>query len=195
MEEQLIMSTFEKAIPIVLAHEGGYVNHPSDPGGATSFGISLRFLADYPDLGDFDHDGDVDINDIKLMTREDAVEIYRTAWWDKFGYERIEDQTIATKVFDLSVNMGAKRAHILLQVALNRAFGLQIAAEGNLGPITVGAINSAVDGDGEQVLLDAYCDEAWGFYQRLVQKKPSSAVFLKGWKNRAFHLGRANELG
>lgn len=189
------MSTFEKAIPVILAHEGGYVNHPSDPGGATSFGISLRFLADYPMLGDFDHDGDVDIDDIKMMTREDAVEIYRVAWWDKFGYERINDQTIATKLFDLSVNMGAKRAHILIQQALNNAFGLSIATEGNLGPITIGAINSATDGRGEQALLDAFCNAAWAFYQGIVDRRPASAVFLKGWKNRAFHLGTANELG
>lgn len=189
------MSSFDIAIPIVLKHEGGYVNNPNDPGGATNFGISIRFLADYPDLGDFDHDGDVDVSDIQHMTQEDAIDIYKKTWWDKFGYERINDQTISTKVFDLAINMGAKRAHILLQTALNKAFGLQIPAEGNLGPMTIGAINSATDGSGEQQLLDAYCNEVWGFYQRIVEKKPTSGVFLKGWKNRAFDLGKANQLG
>ena len=145
-------------------------------------------------MGDFDGDGDVDVDDIRTMTRDDAVEIYRVAWWDKYGYDRIIDQTIATKVFDLSVNMGSKRAHVLLQAAVNKAFGLNIATDGILGPQTINIINSATDGGGEQQLLTAYCDEAWGFYQRLVANKPSSAVFLKGWKNRAYHLGDANEL-
>lgn len=189
------MSSFDIAIPVILKHEGGYVNNPNDPGGATNYGISLRFLADYPDIGDFDHDGDVDINDIAAMTQADAVNIYRAAWWDKFGYERINDQTIATKVFDLSVNMGAKRAHIILQTALNKAFGLQIPTEGNLGPMTCGAINSATDGEGEQQLLDVFCEETWGFYQRLIAKKPTLGVFAKGWKNRAYDLGKANQLG
>lgn len=189
------MSTFDIAIPLVLKHEGGYVNNPNDPGGATNYGISLRFLADHPELGDFDQDGDVDIDDISVMSQADAIEIYRKTWWEAFGYERINDQTIATKLFDLAINMGAKRAHILIQTALNKAFGLAIPAAGNLGPMTCGAINSAVDGEGEQQLLDAFCAETWAFYQRLIANKPSLGVFAKGWKNRAFDLGKANQLG
>lgn len=189
------MSTFEQAIPHILNHEGGYVDNPNDVGGATNFGISLRFLADYPHMGDFDGDGDVDAQDIQIMTFEDAVEIYRTAWWEKYGYGRVVDQTIATKLFDLSVNMGSKRAHILIQQALNSAFGLNLPTDGILGPVSINAINSAVDGHGEQALLDAFCDVAWAFYQNIVSRRPASAVFLKGWKRRAFSLGQANELG
>jgi lysozyme family protein len=188
------MSTFEDAIPAILQHEGGYVNHPNDPGGATNFGVSLRFLADHPDMGDFDGDGDVDVEDIRNMSVEQAAEIYRQLWWDKYGYGRIIDQTIATKVFDLSVNMGAKRAHILLQTALNNAFGLNLTVDGVLGPASIGVINSCTDDD-EQTLITAYCDEAFGFYQRLIAKNPKFKAFEKGWKRRAYSVGTANALG
>jgi lysozyme family protein len=188
------MASFEHAIPIILKHEGGYVNHPNDPGGATNYGISLRFLAEHPDDGDFDHDGDVDIEDIANMTVEDAMGVYRKYWWDAFKYSRINDQTIATKVFDLSVNMGAKRAHILLQTALNNAFSLKLSCDGVIGPATMNVINSVADGDEEQVLLTAYCDAAWDFYQRLITNKPSLGVFAKGWKRRAYGLSEANSI-
>ena len=188
------MSTFDKAIGIILKHEGGYVNHPSDPGGATNYGISLRFLADYPNIGDFDHDGDVDAEDIRVMTINDAMAIYRAAWWEKFKYELISDQTVATKVFDFSVNMGAKRAHILLQRALNRAFGLKLAEDGVIGPNTRNVINSAVDGSGKQLLIDAYSQVAWEFYQGLIAANPKLSAFAKGWKNRAFSIATANSV-
>src|SRR5690606_26803467 len=84
---------FRRAVEVVLAHEGSYVNDPADPGGETKFGISKR---QYPDL------------DIASLTREQAVEIYRRDWWDKYGYGRLASPAIATKVFDLSVNVGPR---------------------------------------------------------------------------------------
>ena len=187
------MAKFEKAIPVILKHEGGYVNHKSDPGGATNFGISLRFLKDHPNDGDFDMDGDVDTEDIKNMTLRDAMTVYHKHWWAKYKYGNINDQTIATKVLDFSVNMGAKRAHILLQQALNKAFGLRLTVDGIVGPATFGVING-IEEDDEQRLLNAYCDEAWGFYQRLIANKPSLAVFKRGWYNRAYSLKAANSI-
>jgi lysozyme family protein len=192
--EEIYMSNFDEAIKVVLKHEGGYVNNVHDAGGATNFGVSLRFLADHPEIGDFDHDGDVDVEDIKNMTVEDACAVYRSLWWDKFGYTNINDQTIATKVFDLSVNMGAKRAHILMQTALNDAFGLNLTVDGILGPASIHVINSCTDGDQEQALLTAYCDEAWAFYQRIIAKNPAQSVFARGWKARAYDLCTANML-
>lgn len=188
------MATFENAIGTILEHEGGFVNHPNDPGGATNFGISLRFLADYPEVGDFNQDGVVDVQDIANMDVEQAMLIYRMFWWDKFKYGRINDQTIATKVFDFSVNMGASRAHKLLQAALNNAFGLNLDVDGVLGNASIAAINACMDGDDEQRLLETYCMEAWGFYQRLIANNPKFKAFEKGWKRRAFSVGQANSV-
>lgn len=189
------MTRFDRAIAVILEHEGGYVNHPNDPGGATNYGISLRFLADQPTtVGDFDGDGDVDVEDIANMDINDAKSVYRKCWWDKYKYESIHDLTIATKVFDFSVNMGAPRAHKLLQAAMNKSCGLKLTIDGVLGPASFKAINAIADGDDEQQLLRAYCDEAWAFYQSIATKNPKLKVFLKGWKNRAFSLSTANAI-
>jgi len=188
------MASFEKAIPLILLHEGGYINHPNDPGGATNFGISLRFLRGFPSEGDFNRDGRVDAEDIINMTRDQASQLYRRHWWDRYQYGRINDQTIATKVFDLAVNMGADRAHRLLQSALNKTFMLRLSVDGILGNASFSVINAVMDGDEEQRLLTAYANEAWEFYQRLIERNPTLGVFRTGWRNRAFALTRANSV-
>lgn len=190
------MADFNKAIPYILKNEGGFVDHPNDPGGATNMGISIRFLKDLPlEFADIDGDGDVDRQDIENMTKEDAVQLYRVKFWDNQPYGKIIDDTIAAKVFDLAVNMGPSRAHTLLQAALNEAFDLNIPTTGKFGPITLQAVNAIKDGGEEQKLLTAYSEQAWGFYQRLIQNKPNLAVFRNGWKNRAYALSKANVLG
>lgn len=190
--EKVDMASFDKAIELVLRNEGGYVDHPSDPGGKTKWGVTLRFLQDYPDY-DVDGDGTITGTDIKKMTMEDAKRIYKDLWWDKYGYGRIEDQVIATKVFDFSINMGVKQAHKLLQRALNRAFHMSLVEDGVLGPITISVINN-IDDDVEGKFVDVFSGVAWEFYQSLIAKRPSLSVFAKGWKHRA-HAVTAATLG
>ncbi len=170
------MTHFSEAINVVLQHEGGFSDDKDDAGGATNFGISLRFLKGLGDEGDIDHDGDVDADDIRKMTVQQAVAIYKTQWWDRYGYEQIHSQDVATKVFDLAVNMGAKRAHIIVQRAL-RAVGKVVTEDGVIGPVTMDAINNYQP----RGLLPAIRSEAAGFYRGLNQPK-----FLAGWLNRAY---------
>lgn len=160
------MAEFGPAIASVLGHEGGYVNDPVDAGGETNWGISKR---SYPKV------------DIKNLTRDGAIAIYRRDWWDKYGYERIADQAVATKVFNLAVNMGAKPAHELLQQAL-RAVDLPTTVDGTLGPQTLLAVSLA----DPRALLAALRSEAAGFYRVLVARKPTQARFKDGWLNRAY---------
>lgn len=188
------MSDFNKAIPLILQHEGGWVDNANDPGGATNYGISLAFLADHPHEGDFDGSGTVDAEDIKNMTKDEAIAIYKEFWWDKYGYGQIPDQTIATKVFDFSVNMGASRAHKLLQQALNNAFGLKLTVDGQLGPASYSVIAHIADGNDEQRLITALCNAAWAFYQGLILANPNLQTFANGWKNRAYSISVANSL-
>lgn len=167
---------FDAAVAVVLAHEGGYSNHPSDPGGATNFGISLRWLKTLGDQdgdgwldGDLDRDGDVDPEDIRLMTQGEASNFYRTQWWDRYGYGRIEDQALATKLLDLAVNVGHGQAVRLLQ----RALGVKDDAV--LGPMTVEAANAR----GSAAVAETRF-RAVKFYLGL--GKPE---FLDGWIRRA----------
>jgi lysozyme family protein len=183
------MADFNKVIGTILMHEGGLVDHPSDPGGITNFGISFRFVTNelkqdgdkdgFLD-GDFDRDGDVDPDDIRNMTVHDAVRIYRQYWWDKFHYEILFDDDVATKIMDCSVNMGDNRAHRLAQQAAN-ACGAQLIVDGALGPKSFYAINSIKPTE----FVVALCREQAKFYRRLVELKPSMGVFLNGWLKRA----------
>lgn len=178
------MSDFDVAIKTILKHEGGYVNDKDDPGGATNYGVSLRFLIKTGDLdrdgfldGDFDQDGDIDIDDIKKMSLDNAKNIYRLYWWDKYKYALINDDEVATKVFDLAVNMGATQAHKCVQRAIRAANGQTLVDDGILGNQSFAAINNCPS----IVLLPAIRSEAAGFYRSLNKPK-----FIRGWLNRAY---------
>jgi lysozyme family protein len=152
------MSHFYKAILPVLKHEGGFVDNPNDPGGATKWGISQRT---YPLL------------DIRALTEQDAIAIYKRDFW-AFQYDRMP-YVVAAKVFDMAVNMGAKTAAKILQRAV------EVVADGIIGPATIKAIESA----DEAVLLGNITLEQLKYYKAVVKNKPTTAVFMAGWTKRA----------
>lgn len=177
------MADFNKAIPHILKHEGGFVNNPNDRGSATNFGVSLRFLKDHLTLGDVDGDGDVDFDDIKNMTVDDAKKVYRAEWWDKFKYGKFVRDDVALKIFDFSINAGAGRAHRMLQECLCD-LGHPVTVDGKIGDGTYGATNKFVsDADGKK-LLEKFREKQRAFYRELVVNNPKLGDFLKGWLNR-----------
>jgi lysozyme family protein len=155
------MSTFELAIPTVLRREGGYVWDPADPGGETNFGLSKRT---YPDL------------DIKNLTSAVASTIYRRDWWDRYGYGRVIDQTIATKLLDTAVNLGAEYAHKVAQEAAGAT------PDGVLGTESIYALNQSQ----ASPLLHRMQDLQAARYRAIVSANPERARFLAGWLNRAY---------
>lgn len=157
---------FEHAIRIVLANEGGLSVDPHDAGGTTKFGISQ---ASYPHL------------DIKNLTIDQAKNIYMRDFWQTQPYKDINDFDIAAKIFDLSVNIGAKWANRLLQRAL-KATGVTVNEDGILDAKDITAINQADPTD----LLAALKSEAAGYYRMLVTIHPKDCVFLKGWMKRGY---------
>ena len=175
------MSYFDEAIPTILEHEGGYVNDPADSGGATNWGISLRFLKGLEGDFDYDNDGDVDADDIKALPQKSAIGIYWREFWDKYNYEEIIHQDVATKIFDLCVNMGSRSAHKCLQRALMSAGPSHLKIDGIIGPKTLWAVNQSV----EQSLLSALRSEAACFYRTLIAKKPQMKKYESGWMKRA----------
>jgi lysozyme family protein len=149
---------WEKAISLVLANEGGYVNNPNDPGGETNFGISKR---SYPN------------EDIKNMTKERAVQIYKANYWDKVKGDQLPDK-IDIAVFDCGVNCGTSTAIKLLQTAIGTT------ADGIIGPKTLTAASKA--GAYKKFL------SAWLYkYYSIVKAKPTQETFLKGWFNRVLN--------
>ncbi len=95
-----MQENWSRAIQFVLDREGAYINHPEDPGGETNFGISKRA---YSDL------------DIKALTKEQAIDIYRRDYWQKASCDRL-GSPLDIVVFDSAVNCGIGRATLWLSV-------------------------------------------------------------------------------
>lgn len=166
------MSTFEAAIETLMAHEGGYT---VDTGGPTNFGISTRWYSKL--LG-----RTVDPDEIKRITLDQAKQLYRDYFWHP-EYEQIENQRVATKLFDCAVNMGEIQAGKLLQKACN-SIGGDLLVDGIVGPKTVSEVNALAGGDGEK-LLRAFCVTQVLFYEMLARKSEAYKKELPGWLIRA----------
>lgn len=174
---------FDVALRRTLRHEGLWADDPADPGGATMYGISLRFARSVdPKEFDFDidDDGDVDREDIRSLSPEIVTAAYKRLWWDKHRYGDFV-LPVSAKLFDMAVNMGAGQAHKLAQRAA-RACGAPLAEDGVLGPRS----RAAITGLPPEIYIAALRSEAAGFYRALVAAKPASAKFLGGWLNRAY---------
>jgi lysozyme family protein len=162
-----------------ITHEGGYNDIKNDKGGATNWGVSLRFLKGINE--DIDGDGLITYLDIKKLTKDQAISIYHDNFW-KAIYEKMPDK-LAAKVFDVSVNAGSSRAHILLQRALNK-LGAGLIVDGLLGQATLNSIAKYA----EQAIVNSFCEVQLEFYKGLVARDASQSIFLAGWTNRAKYL-------
>jgi len=111
---------FDQAFEKLVGHEGGYVDHPADPGGRTKYGISQR---SYPN------------EDIRNMTLERAKDIYRRDFWWAAGCDTVPD-AVKFDLFDMAVNSGVRPAIRTLQKAAG------VNDDGVIGPITLQAIQS-----------------------------------------------------
>jgi len=157
------MADFDIAVSLVLSHEGGYTPaKPSDPGGETKFGISKR---EYPHL------------DIALLTREEAIDIYRKDFWryDQLGQE------VANKVFDIAVNAGPDRAHRILQESIKSMVAGPIVVDGKIGPQTIALANACGP---EKLLLEVRARQAV-HYAKVAINNPATVPNLLGWMRRA----------
>lgn len=161
------MSNFDKAVNKVLLHEGGFVNHPNDRGGATNWGITQKVYEDF--IG-----RSVSIDEIKNMPKGNAVRIYKEQYWDKVKGDEIKSYAIAFALFDQAVNRGHVSATKQAQKVLD------IYPDGIFGNETLKHINNF----NEKKFLEEYLKYSEDFYRTLVRNNPSQEVFLKGWLNR-----------
>lgn len=169
------MADFNTAVAKVLDLEGGWSNRLNDPGKATKFGVSLRFLEDANI--DINGDGVIDERDVASLTRDKAISIYREHFW-KFG--SIANQEVADKLFDIYVNMTPQSAAFVFQKALVD-IGKYVAVDGIMGPRTLAALNEVSPAK----LLKELRVEAILHYHARTVALPSQETNFKGWVRRA----------
>lgn len=170
----MIDDRFEKIIEFIIKNEGGYVDHPSDPGGATKYGISFRF---YKQLNP-----STSKEDMEELTLQAARDIYYEEWYKKYNYHEIEDYRVAAKLLDFAVNMGPSRAHKIIQRAVNLVEkSSAITVDGIIGPITIRYINSCT----AMILIDYMALLACSYYIELCNDNENNYSFIRGWINRA----------
>ena len=145
----------------------------TDSGGVTNFGVSLRFYRQTvkPDATE---------SDIRNLSVTDAEHVYKTQFWDKGRYAELDSQTLATKMLDLSVNMGPHEANKLLQRAINVLNPSLVTVDGVVGIHTIAAANAA----DPQKLYDQLISEGRDFYSNTLIAHPEDRVFYSGWSRR-----------
>ncbi|MAF89232.1 MAG: hypothetical protein CL963_01835 [Euryarchaeota archaeon] len=151
---------FKDLIGGILKREGGYVDHPSDPGGETKYGIAKR---SHPK------------EDIKNLTKERATEIYEKEYWTPSKASSLPGSLQET-YFDMVVNMGQRRAVKILQKACNSK-GCKLVVDGLIGRNTLRE-SKRIDDSRLKVFRIL-------FYTDLITRKPKLADFIVGWIRRA----------
>ena len=158
---------FEAVMPFILRWEGGFVDHPADPGGRTNKGVTQRVYT-----GWLVHQG-LPSQDVKQITEAEVKAIYEADYWLPPRCDQLPGRLDLVQ-FDTAVNMGVRRAVRFLQDSL----GCEV--DGKFGPATTRAVSLCE----ARSTLVAYCDIREAYYRRLVVTKPDLQVFLKGWLNR-----------
>lgn len=153
---------FDRALASVLKHEGGYIDHPSDPGGATNLGITRATLARWRGRR-------VSKAEIRALTKAEAARIYRALYWDEVAGDVLPDG-LDFAVFDYCVNSGPGRAARALQSVVGTR------TDGRIGDITLAVV--ALRDPGE--LIVSYCRKRLSFLEGL----RTFAVFGRGWRRR-----------
>lgn len=179
VEEELV--SVERLIDALIEREGGYVNHRSDRGGPTCFGISEAVARAHGYMADMRH-----------LPREEAATIYRRLYWLRPKLDQVAKRAprVAAEMFDTGVNMGPAVAVTFLQralTALNRCGRdfPDLTPDGRVGPQTLAALDAflRVRGrtGGETVLLRALEALQGERYLRLAERRPANEAFLYGW--------------
>ena len=180
------MTTVQDLAEEIVAREGGFVNDPADPGGATNHGVTIGTLRR---LGlDLTGDGQVTEADVRRLTRDQAVTIFVDHYFRKPGLDRLPD-CLQAPVFDMYVNAGANAVR-LLQRLLGR-MGFPCTEDGIIGPATGEAARRAAEAAPDH-LADAYAIARRNYYYRLADARPASRRFARrrdggkgGWITRA----------
>lgn len=187
-EEGTMTDAFTRAIAFTHPAEGGYVDHPSDRGGPTKWGFSLKFLRR---IGfDADGDGDTDRDDVRLMKPNQARLLFKIYFWNPVMADRLP-WPICLLVFDAAVHHGPSRSARMLQESVNLQARELLAVDGLIGPMTLRAVKGVDPVRLGRGLLDIRRQ----YMRAIVADDPTQAVFIDGWLARVKDLEDAAGLG
>jgi len=153
---------WHKSLEVILHHEGGYVNHPKDPGGETNMGVTKRV---YEDFGG--------TKDMKELTKEDVEPIYKKNYWDRVKGDDLPEG-LDLMIFDFAVNAGTGRAAKFIQRLVNTT------VDGGIGPNTLGKIKEYVVTYGIEETITSYALMRQNYYESL----STFDTFGRGWTRR-----------
>ncbi|WP_158657982.1 glycoside hydrolase family 108 protein [Agarilytica rhodophyticola] len=165
-----------RLIDDVLSKEGGFVDHPSDKGGATNFGITRQTLAKY--LSE-----KVTVDDVKNLDIKTARDIYEYNYYLSPGIDRLPE-CIQPFVFDSAVNHGPRQAIKFLQNACNSAGFGALINDGIIGAKTVERSAACFNSLGNWMLVELVAERQI-FYANIVYRDSGQSVFMVGWMRRA----------
>lgn len=154
-------ANFDNALKLVLEHEGGYINHPRDPGGETNKGVTKAVYDAYRRMN-----GKA-IQSVKFITNEELHTIYRFQYWDRVQGDYLPSG-LDYAVFDFAVNSGVSRASKCLQAVVG------VPQDGQIGVKTIAAIK------GSKATINALCDRRMSFLRNL----GTFMTFGRGWTRR-----------
>ena len=155
-------SNYDKCLETILHHEGGYVNHPKDPGGETNLGVTKKVYQE--------HGGTKDMKDLLV---EDVAPIYKKGYWDKMKCDDIPSG-LDLCLFDFGVNAGPGRAAKFLQSMIGTT------VDGGIGPNTLAKLEEYIRENGEHEAVNKYQEMRQKYYEQL----STFATFGRGWTRR-----------
>ena len=155
-------SNYDECLKTILHHEGGYVNHPKDPGGETNLGVTKRVYQE--------HGGTKDMKDLLV---EDVAPIYKKGYWDRMKGDDLPGG-LDLCVFDFGVNAGPGRAAKFLQSMIGTT------VDGGIGPNTLAKVEEYIRENGEHESVEKYQALRQEYYEQL----STFDTFGKGWTRR-----------
>lgn len=193
------MKTVREIAEEIVAREGGFVNDPDDPGGATNHGVTIHTLRR---LGlDITKDSRIDVADVRALTRAQAIDIYVEHYFKRLGLAALPEPVQAS-VFDMYVNAGMNAIKVLQRLCTSMGFACD--PDGMVGPQTIRAAQMAHDAAPTH-FADAYGIARRNYYYGLADARPQSRKYARrrdggkgGWIVRAeefiaprYHLSEA----
>lgn len=180
------MKTVKEIAEEIVAREGGFVNDPDDPGGATNHGVTIHTMRR---LGlDINHDARIDVADVRALTRAQAVDIYIEHYFKRPGLSALPE-AVQPSVFDMYVNAGMNAVKILQRLCTDMGFPCD--PDGQVGPQTIRAAQAAFEAAPSH-FADAYGIARRNYYYALADARPQSRKFARrrdggkgGWITRA----------